>query len=784
MEAVGKNTYEKYLRAMNYISVAQIFLQDNFMLERPLEFSDIKPRLIGHWGSANGINLAYIHLSRLIKKTGQDILFILGPGHGYAALQANLFAEGSLWRYYPEATNDYDGLAYICKTFSWPYAFPSHANPKIPGAIYEGGELGYSLATAYGSVLDNPSLITACIVGDGEAETGPAAAAWHLNKIVDPRTNGVVLPILHLNSYKISAPTVFGRMSDKELMALFTGYGYTPRIVDAKEDADGVKKNIHEEMEQAVNWAYAEIKKIKQSPEDETPYLPMLIMRTSKGASGPKKFRGEKIAGNALAHQVVLTDANSDEEELRELEKWLKSYRFEELFDPHTGFREYAGEIVPPIEKTMGMNMRAIAAPPFYKKINLPPIELYEARPTEMGEITGDNSMGMIGKYLRDTFSLNSDNFRVFSPDESYSNKIDAIFEVAKRGWTWPLKSWDKDMAHDGRVMELLSEHSLEGMHEGYSLTGRHSVLVSYESFIQVISSMVDQYAKFLYQASKVPWRYLPPSLNFVLTSSAWRQDHNGFSHQNPGFIDDVLRHSHKNANVFFPADANEAIIAINRALDSVGEINVVCAGKTPEPQWLSLQRAQVEFSAGASIWRSYSDDDPQVVLSAAGDYMAKETIAAMKLVRRDIPDAKLRFVHITALSPGGIGIANNQLTQSAFNEIYTPDKPLIFNFHGHPETLKSILYNYGVSGHRATVRGYIEEGSITTPFDMHVRNKTSRYHQATEIIGRLHERGVVDETRAYELINSYQQKLQQNIAYVKEKGLDDSSVVDEKWTR
>ncbi|MDR1300639.1 MAG: phosphoketolase family protein [Candidatus Nomurabacteria bacterium] len=779
MKSVGATeSLEKYLRAMNYISAAQIFLQDNFLLEEPLKFEHIKPRLLGHWGSAYGINVAYEHLSKLIKETEQEMLFILGTGHGYAALQANLFAEGTLERYYTGATNDYDGLAYVCKNFSWPYAFPSHSNPKSPGTIYEGGELGYSLATAYGAVLDNPSLIAAVMVGDGEAETGPAAAAWQLNKIVDPRTNGVVLPILHLNGYKISAPTVYGRMSNREILEYFRGCGYEPRLVD------GVTKNVHHEMAGAVAWAYRKIKDIKKLSPDEIPHLPMLILRTPKGGSGPKTFHGERIEGNALAHQVVLTEAKTDEEQLKLLEKWLKSYKFDKLFDRETGFGDYAKDILPDVEKTMGMNLRALSAQPFYKPLRLPPIEFYETHPTEMGEVTGDNSMSKIGLYLRDIFRFNTDNFRVFSPDESYSNKIDAIFEVTKRGWVWPIAQWDKDLAVNGRVMEILSEHSLEGMHEGYTLTGRHGAFVSYESFMQVTTSMIDQYSKWLYESSETNFRRPVPSLNFVLTSAAWRQDHNGFSHQNPGFIDNVLRHQHRNATVYFPADANEAIVMLNRMLDSTNEINVICAGKTPEPQWLSIQRAQVELSAGASIWRSYSDDNPQVVLSAAGDYMAKETIAAIKLIHRDIPQARLRFVHIAALSPAGIGIANNQLTQSAFNELYTLDKPIIFNFHGHPETLKGILYNYGVSESRASVHGYVEEGSITTPFDMHIRNRTSRYHQATEIIAKLHEQGALVEARAYELINRYQQKLQQNIAYVKDYGLDDPEVVEEKWTR
>lgn len=770
---------EKYIRAATYLTVAQIFLKDNFLLERPLTKEDIKPRLLGHWGSGPGVNIAYAHLSALIKKYEQDMMFVLGPGHAFPALQANLFLEDTLSKFYPEATRNLEGIAHICQQFSWPYGYPSHSNPGTPGVILEGGELGYSLSTSYGAVLDNPNLITACLVGDGEAETGPTAGAWHLNKLVDPRTNGVVLPIIHLNGYKISAPTVYGRMTDKELLDLFRGYGYQPKIVNP----DG----IHEQMEQALDWAYGTIQDIKASHRAATPRLPMIIMRTPKGWSGPKELNGEKIEGNALSHQVVLMEAKTDNTQLQMLEEWLRSYRFHELFSKEHGFGSYVDDIMPENHQLrMGMNRHTFGGEPVYKPLVLPSIELYAEDANHPGTM-GSSSMRRTGLYLSEVFKLNKDNknFRVMSPDETYSNKIDDIFKEAKRAWVWPIEPWDKDMASDGRVMEMLSEHSLQGLAQGYTLTGRHAIFASYEAFIQVVVSMMDQYAKFLTHARNMPWRGDVPSFNYLLTSSGWRQDHNGFSHQNPGFIDDVLRRDDGLANVYFPADGNTTIAVLESMLSTPNMINVLNAAKTLEPRWRTPDQARQDLGLGVNIWDFASQDDPHIVFSAAGDYMTKESLAAINLLHQDLPEIRTRFVNILTLTSKRLGAAGRTLDQSQFDQLFPNDKPAIFNFHGYPETLKSILFDYAGRGFfRLSVHGYIEHGSTTTPFDMHVRNKTSRYDLLIDAYDKLAEYGFIERELADSLMTKYKNKITENTAYIMQNGLDLPEIDEWTWNQ
>lgn len=771
--------FDEYVRAANYLTAAQIFLKDNFLLERPLTFDDIKPRLLGHWGSGPGVNIAYAHLSHLIKKYQQDMMFVLGPGHAFPALQANLFMEDTLSRFYPEATRNLNGIAHICQQFSWPYGYPSHSNPGTPGVILEGGELGYSLSTSYGSVLDNPNLITACLVGDGEAETGPTAGAWHLNKLVDPRTNGVVLPILHLNGYKISAPTVYGRMTDKELLDLFRGYGYQPRIVNFE--------NVHGQLEEALDWAYTTIHDIKSSHRSATPHLPMLILRTPKGWSGPKELNGDKIEGNALSHQVVLMEAKTDLNQLHMLEDWLRSYNFHELFNKETGFGDFINEILPEDQNLrMGMSKYAHGGEGVHKPLTLPNIELYAEDATKPGTM-GSSSMRRTGLYLSEVFKLNRDNknFRLMSPDETYSNKIDDIFNEAKRAWVWPIEPWDKDIAHDGRVMEMLSEHNLQGLAQGYILTGRHAVFASYEAFIQVVVSMMDQYAKFLTHAIEMPWRGDVASFNYLLTSSGWRQDHNGFSHQNPGFIDDVLRRHEGLVNVFFPADGNTTIATLEYMLSTPNMINVLNAAKTLEPRWRTPNQARQDLGLGVNIWDFASDDDPQIVISAAGDYMTKEALAAIDLLKQDRPDVRVRFVNILSLTTCGFGGNGTCVTKAQFDQLYTNDKPAIFNFHGYPETLKAILFEY-VEGstNRFSVHGYTENGSTTTPFDMHVRNKTSRYDLLIDAWQKLAEYGVVSREEADGLVMKYRNKIDENTAYIKQHGLDLPEIDEWQWNR
>jgi xylulose-5-phosphate/fructose-6-phosphate phosphoketolase len=773
-----EKSFEQYMRAVNYLTAAQIFLKDNFLLKRPLIFDDIKPRLLGHWGSGPGINLAYMHLSKLIKKYNQEMLFVLGPGHGFPALQANLFLEGTLERYYSQAKHNLDGIGHICRNFSWPYGYPSHSNPGTPGVILEGGELGYSLSTAYGAVMDNPNLIVACLVGDGEAETGPLAGSWHINKIIDPKENGVVLPILHLNGYKISAPTVFGRMSDEELINLFSGYGYQPRIVSGK--------NIHGHMENALDWAYKEIREIKESDRSiVSPKLPMIIMRTLKGWTGPKELDGAKVEGNCLSHQTVLAEAKTSKEQLLMLQEWLKSYKFDELFDEKNGFGEFVEDILPPTEKRMGMSRYALGGDPVYEPLHLPDLHMFEEDASIPGTI-GSSSMRRAGLYLSEVFKINSQNknFRFMSPDETYSNKLDAIFSATSRGWVWRHEPWDKDMSTDGRDLEMLSEHNMQGLAQGYALTGRHAVFASYAAFIQIVSSMVDQYAKFLKQARKISWRGPVGSITYILTSSAWRQDHNGFSHQNPGFLDDVLRRECDFANVYFPPDGNSTLAVLEECLSSHSSINVICAAKTLEPRWLSVLHARGALQSGAEVWDFASDWDPQFVMVAVGDYMVKETLAAIDIVKTELPKLKMRFVNIMALSPGSIGTSHAVLSKEAFHDIFTADKSVICNFHGYPETIKSILYNYSSSSERINVHGYIEEGSTTTPFDMHVRNHTSRYHLANEVFEKAADQQLISEEQAKSLIMKYRGKIDENTFYIKKHGVDLPEIDQWRWKR
>lgn len=778
--AKNLESIKKYIRATNYLTAAQIFLKDNFLLERPLTFDDIKPRLLGHWGSGPGVNLIYSHLSHLIAKHDQEMLFVLGPGHAYPALQANLFMEGSLQRYYPDASQTYEGIGYICRNFSWPYGFPSHSSPHTPGVILEGGELGYSLATSYGAVMDNPDLIVACLVGDGEAETGPTGGAWHLNKLVDPRTNGVVLPILHLNGYKISGPTVFGRMSDRELIDLFTGYGYQPRIVD-----DVYEDHIHTQVQDTLEWAYSTIQKIKKSNQHSTPHMPMIIMRTLKGETGPKQVNGEKMEGNALSHQVPLKEAKTDRAQLEMLEKWLRSYKFDELFDREKGFGDFVKDVLPEPDLCMGMNRRALSGEPFYKPLKLPNIELYAEDSTKPGTV-GSSSMRRAGLYLSEVFKLNAEdkNFRLMSPDETYSNKLDDVFAVTKRAWVWPSENWDKDMAPDGRVMEILSEHNLQGLAQGYILTGRHAVFASYEAFIQVVASMMDQYAKFLIQAREIKWRHPISSFNYILTSSGWRQEHNGFSHQNPGFIDDALRRQGDIATIYFPPDGNSTLAVLEECLGSTDKINVIVAGKTLEPRWLTPHEARNQLKQGISIWDFASDPNPDIVVSATSDYMVKEALAAIDIAKNEIEHIKLRFVNIMALTSCGFGTSGTCISKSEFESLYTDDKPIIINFHGYPETLKAIMFNFLNDPSRCTIHGYIESGSTTTPFDMYVRNKTSRYDLAIDIFTRAHDQGVIDKAEMDRLIIKYRDKIEDNTAYIKDNGIDMPEIDEWAWSR
>ncbi len=773
-------TLQKYVRAANYLTVSQIYLQDNFLLDKKLTFEDIKSRLLGHWGTCPGINFVYACLNNLIIKTGANMMFILGPGHGFPALQANVFLEGTLGKYYKEATQDKSGISYISKNFSWPYGFPSHSSPATPGTILEGGELGYSLSTAYGAVLDNPDLIAACLVGDGEFETATMATSWHLSKFVDPAKNGAVLPILHLNGYKISGPTVFGRMKNADLKSLFKGYGYEPIIVEGKNE------KVYEKMVVALDDAYTSIRKI-QSEARANPdrkledYLrfPMIVLRTPKGWTGPKLLKGKKIEDNCLSHQVVGKEMKTDKEELKMLLKWLKSYKFDELFNEETNFVKDVLDNVPSEGLRMGDNQIAFGIKKGDKSrdLILPNITDFETKVEKSGTVSV-SAMKKIGEYFSAVTRLNKDkrNFRLFSPDETYSNRLQDMFVETTRSFVGKIEDWDDNISRDGRVIEMLSENALQGLAQGYALTGRFGVFASYEAFIMIIASMVDQYSKFLKIAKKTEWRGDVPSLNYIVSSTGWRQEHNGFSHQNPGFIGDVLLKKHDFINVYFPADANEAILVAEKCLSSKNEINVIVSEKTIEPAWLSIDEAKNELEHGASIWKSISDENPDVVICGCGQYLVKEAIASIELIRQEAPEVKIRFVNILEISPNTIS-RKNKLTDEEFAQYFTKDKPAIFNFHGYPETLQQILFFYQNSTERLSVHGYMESGSTTTPLDLHIRNKTDRYSLLIEAIEKVALNGVVDKEKARKIVEKYKQIITDHKEYIMKTGNDPEGI-------
>lgn len=771
---------KKFIRAANYLTVSQIFLQDNFLLERELKFDDIKPRLLGHWGSCPGVNHVYAHLLNIQKqldfaKSGLKTAFMLGPGHAFPALQANLFLEETLSKIDKNAVRNSQGIAYISKNFSWPGGFPSHASPFTPGVILEGGELGYSLSTAFGAVLDNPNLVMTTLIGDGEAETGPIASAWHLNKIINPVENGVVLPILHLNGYKISGPTIFGSMSDFELIQFFHGAGWEPKIVDeySAEDFDL-------ELSKIFSDAFRDISRIKFGRNNGFVRLPMIIMRSKKGSSGVAENNGEKIEGNSLAHQVPLLKAKSDEKELKKLEKWLKSYKFEELFDFEKGeFKPWLDDFLPEKSSRIGQN-RFVYANLNFAELKLP----------EIHERMGEKSLAMnaVGDFLKEIFEKNPENFRFFSPDETYSNKLDAIFKATSRSWQREIKPWEKDLAKNGRVTEILSEHSLQGLLQGYILTGRHGVLTSYEAFAPIISSMMDQYAKFLAQSKEVKWRGDLASLNYILTSTGWRQDHNGFSHQNPSFIDEVLRRENGIGQIFLPADDNSAVVAISKILKSRNNINVLVAGKTPEPRYFSLESAQKQLeNSGIFVFDSWKnqeitdwnlileDDEPDLILAASGDYVFKETVAALQVLLHDVPQVKIRLVYAQTLCGKGIGTFENTLSKSDFVKIFTKNKPVIFAFHGYAKTLKSILFDYENPA-RIQINGYEEKGSTTTPFDMLARNRVSRYDIVIRALNSVDK----DDEAFEKLAREYRKRQDDALRFARENSVDAPDI--ENW--
>jgi len=730
-----------YWRAANYLSVGQIYLLDNPLLKRPLSIEHIKPRLLGHWGTTPGLNFIYVHLNRLIKEQDLNMIYIAGPGHGGPALVANTWLEGTYSEYYPNISQDTDGMKRLFKQFSFPGGIPSHVAPETPGSIHEGGELGYALSHAYGAAFDNPDLIVACVVGDGEAETGPMATAWHSNKFLNPQTDGVVLPILHLNGYKIANPTLLARIPKSELESLFIGYGYQPYFVEGSDPA-----TLHQQMAAVMDHCLAEIKQIQQQARQQgevtRPRWPMIIMRTPKGWTGPAEVDGKKTEDFWRSHQVPLSGLADNPQHVKLLEQWLKSYKPEELFDERGQLIPELQALAPTGERRMGANPNANGGK-LLRNLKLPDFRDYAVDITDRGEVRAE-APRLQGHFLRDVMEANlgSANFRLFGPDETASNRWGDVFEVTGRTWLERTIPEDDHLQANGRVMEMLSEHTCQGWLEGYLLTGRHGFFNCYEAFIHIIDSMFNQHAKWLKSTSKeIPWRRPIASLNYLLSSHVWRQDHNGFSHQDPGFIDHVVNKKSDIIRVYLPPDANTLLSVTDHCLRSRNQINVIVAGKQPALQWLTMDQAIKHCTSGIGIWEWASNDqeeEPDVVMACAGDVPTLETMAAVDILRTQIPDLKIRVVNIVDLMtlqpseehPHG-------LADRHFDDIFTTDKPVIFAYHGYPWLIHRLTYRR--ANHRNIhVRGYKEEGTTTTPFDMTVRNDLDRFHLVADVVDRV----------------------------------------------
>ncbi|MHC4114278.1 MAG: phosphoketolase family protein [Planctomycetota bacterium] len=772
-----------YWRAVNYLAAAQIYLKDNFLLEEPLKPEHIKDRLLGHWGTAPGINLVYMHLNNLILRTDANILLITGPGHGSAANLANMYLEGTITEFFPEYTQDKVGLGKFIKSFSWPNGFPSHLYPGLPGVIHEGGELGYALATAFGAALDSPDLIVACIVGDGEAETGPTATAWHNSKFLNPVTDGAVLPILHLNSFKIANPTIFASMTDENLLQLFEGYGYQVEIVDYSD-------NLHNDLNSSFSWAYDNIHKLQQEARSGQkqlrPLWPMIILKTPKGLTGPKQIDGKAIEGSCRAHQVPGKDLKTNSAQLKAVENWLRSYKPQELFDQQGCPAEDILSICPPRQHRMAMIPSSIGGN-VRTPLNLPPLNEYAVDVAKPGE-TKASPMEQLGKYLRKVVELNARNrnFRIVCPDELESNRLGQVLEATNRQYVWPLPANTEKITSDGRVLEVLSEHSCQGWLQGYLLTGRHGLFPCYEAFLPIVDGMMNQYAKFLKSSLEVPWRKPISSLNYILTSESWRQDHNGYSHQGPGFINNVLTKKGHIYRIYLPPDANCLVSTIDHCLQRTNYINLVIAGKQPMPQWLSMDDAIEHCRVGASIWRwaSTNDgEDPEIILACCGDNLTMETIAAAQILKKEVPKWWVRVVNVVRLTVLGIPQKYPPgLDEKHFERIFPLDCPVVFNFHGYTAAIKQLLWERPQT-ERFDINGYREEGTTTTPFDMQVRNKTSRYHLVIQAAQKMAERNKHVAAKAEKLVNKYQRKLREHADYILAEGTDPPEITDWNWS-
>jgi len=769
-----------YWRAANYLSVGQIYLKDNPLLERPLTPDDIKPRLLGHWGTTSGLNFIYTHLNRLINERALDMIYVIGPGHGGPGIIAHTYLEGSYSEIYPYIEQNSDGMKRLFRQFSWPYGVPSHVAPETPGSIHEGGELGYSLLHAYGAAFDNPHLIVTCIVGDGEAETGPCATSWHSNKFLNPVKDGAVLPILHLNGYKIANPTVLARISEDELESLFRGYGYKPRFLEGSEPFE-----MHQRMAGTLDTIFNEIhviqKRAREEGHVERPRWPMLIFRTPKGWTGPKVVDGKPVEGTWRAHQVPVAEVRENPEHLKILEEWMKSYRPEELFDSSGKLDADLAALPPKGQRRMGMNPNANGGL-LLEPLHLPSFRSYAINVKTPGSPESEATR-VLGQYLRDVMKLNLDNrnFRVFGPDETASNRLEAIYDVTGKAWEAATLPTDENLALDGRVMEVLSEHMCEGWLEGYLLTGRHGWFSCYEAFIHIIDSMFNQHAKWLKTTLNIPWRKPIASLNYLLTSHVWRQDHNGFSHQDPGFIDHVANKKADVVRIYLPPDANTLLSVADHCLRSRQYVNLIIAGKQPAPTWLDIESAVRHCTAGVGIWEWASNDDraPDVVMACAGDVPTLETLAAVSLLREHIPDLRIRVVNVVdlmALQP--ISEHPHGLSDEDFDALFTADKPVVFAFHGYPTLVHRLTYRRR-NHFNIHVRGYVEEGTTTTPFDMTVLNRLDRFQLALDVIHRVPRLKALAATAT----QRFTEMMQRHKLYVSEYGEDMPEVRNWKWS-
>jgi xylulose-5-phosphate/fructose-6-phosphate phosphoketolase len=771
---------DAYWRAANYLSVGQIYLYDNPLLTRRLSKEHIKPRLLGHWGTTPGLNFIYVHLNRLIRKHDLDMIYITGPGHGGPGLVANAYLESTYSEVYPEISQDEQGMKRLFKQFSFPGGIPSHVAPETPGSIHEGGELGYSLSHAHGAVFDNPELIAACVIGDGEAETGPLATSWHSNKFLNPARDGVVLPILHLNGYKIANPTVLARISREELESLLRGYGYLPHFVEGHEPV-----KMHRAMAATLDTVLRQIRRIKEQAKRDgftgRPRWPMIVLRTPKGWTGPKTVDGKRTEGYWRSHQVPMGAMHDNPKHVRLLEKWMKSYKPHELFDRAARLKPELAALAPQGARRMSANPHANGGL-LLKDLRLPDFRDYAVRVSRPGATTAEATRVM-GGYLRDVMKLNlaSGNFRLFSPDENNSNRWQDVLEATNRAWVAERYPYDDHLAADGRVMEMLSEHQCQGWLEGYLLTGRHGFFSCYEAFIHIVDSMFNQHAKWLKVCNHIPWRRSIASLNYLLSSHVWRQDHNGFSHQDPGFIDHVVNKKAEVVRIWLPPDANTLMWVTDQCLRSRNHVNVVVAGKQPAPQWLGMDEAIKHCSAGLGIWEWASNDrggEPDVVMACCGDVPTLETLAAVELIRRQIPKLRVRVINIVNLMKLQPSSEHPQgLSDPEFDALFTRDKPIIFAFHGYPWLIHRLTYRR--NNHKNLhVRGYKEEGTTTTPFDMCVLNDLDRFHLVSDVIDRVPQLS----SRAAYAKQALRDKLLEHKQYIAKYGADMPEISGWKW--